>query len=65
VRILTGETPFSLTYGIELVIPVEVGITSMGREVFHEGRNDDQLKINLDCLEESTDRASCKMAEYQ
>ena len=64
-RISTGETPFSLTYGTEVVIPVEVGITSMRREVFHEGSNDDQLRINLDCLEESRDRASCKMAEYQ
>ena len=63
VRTPTEETPFSPTYGTKEVIPVEVGITSMKQEVFHEGSNDDQLRINLDCLEESTDRASCKMAE--
>ena len=28
-RTPTGETPFRLTYGIEPVIPVEVGITSI------------------------------------
>ena len=46
------ETPFKLTYGTKVVIPVEVGITSIKREVFHEENNDDQLKINLDCLDE-------------
>ena len=65
VRTLTGETPFSITYGTEVVIRVKVGITSMRREVFHEGSNDDQLRIKLDCLDESRDRASRKMAEYQ
>ena len=64
-RTSTKETPFSLTYGTEVVIPVEVGITSMRREVFHKGNNDDQLKVNLDCLDESKDGASRKMAKYQ
>ena len=58
-------TPFSFTYGIEVVIPVEVGITSIRREVFHKGSNDDQLRVNLDFLDEARDRASRKMAEYQ
>ena len=51
-RTLTGETPFRLTYGIEAVIPVEVGIASIKREMFHEENNDDQLRVNLDCLDE-------------
>ena len=38
-----GEIPFRLTYGTEAVIPIEVGITSTRREMFHEGNNDDQL----------------------
>ncbi|XP_075655111.1 uncharacterized protein LOC142625318 [Castanea sativa] len=60
-----GENPFSLTYGTKAVIPVEVGITRLRREVFHEGNNDDQVRVNLDCLDESRDDASRKMAEYQ
>ena len=36
-----GETPFSFTYGTEAVIPVEVGITNLRQEAFHEGSNDD------------------------
>jgi len=63
-RIPTRETPFRLTYGIEVVIPVEVGITNVRREVFHEGNNDDQLRVNLDCLDEVSDGASHKMTRY-
>ena len=40
-RTSTWETPFRLTYGTEVVILVEVGITSVRREVFHEDNNDD------------------------
>ena len=69
IRTPTGETLFSLTYGIEVVIPVEVRVevrvTSLRWEAFHKGSNDDQLRVNLDCLEESRDRASRKMAKYQ
>ena len=64
-RTPTGETPFSLTYGTEAVILVEVGMTSLRREFFHEGSNNDQLRVNLDCLDESRDGASRKMVEFQ
>ena len=59
-----GETPFRLTYGTEAVIPVEVGVASIKREVLHEEDNDDQLRINLDCLDEVRDKASNKMTKY-
>ena len=64
-RTLTGETPFRLTYGTEVVIPVEVGITSIRQEVFHEDNNDDQLRVNLDYLDEVRDEASHMMSKYQ
>ena len=35
------ETPFNLTYDIEVVIPIEVGLTSIRREHFNEDVNDD------------------------
>ncbi|XP_075649727.1 uncharacterized protein LOC142620211 [Castanea sativa] len=54
-----------LTYGTETIIPVRVGITSMRREVFSEGSNDDQLRVNLDCLDEVRDGSSQKMTKYQ
>ncbi|XP_075636856.1 uncharacterized protein LOC142609115 [Castanea sativa] len=64
-RTPTGETPFRLTYGTEAVIPVEVGTTSIRREMFHEESNDDQLHVNLDCLDEVREKASDKMTKYQ
>ena len=63
-RTPTGETPFNLTYGTEIVIPVEVGLTSLRREFFNEQINDDQLKQNLDYLDEVRDQASQRMAKY-
>ena len=53
-----GETPFNLTYGTEAIIPVKVGLTGLKREFFDEQSNDDQLKLNLDCLDEVKDQAS-------
>ena len=64
-RTPTGETPFRLTYGIEAVIPVEVGVTSIRRGTFNEGINDYELRLNLDCLDEVRDNASSKMTKYQ
>ena len=64
-RTPTGETPFRLTYGTEAVIPVEVGVTSIKRGTFNKGINDDELRLNLDCLDEVRDNASSKMTKYQ
>ena len=63
-RTPTGETPFRLTYGTEAVIPVEVGVTSIRRGTFNEEINDDELRLNLDCLDEVRDNASSKMTKY-
>ena len=66
-RTPTRETPFRLTYGTEAIIPVEVGVASIKREVLHEedNDNDDQLRINLDCLDEVRDKTSSRMTKYQ
>ena len=60
-----GETPFRLTYGIDAVIHVEVGVTSIRREAFSEEGNDDKLRLILDCLDEVRDKASSRMTKYQ
>ena len=64
-RTPTRETPFRLTYGTKAVLPVDVGITSMRREFFQGGSNDDQLKVNLDCLDKTREEASKKMTKCQ
>ena len=61
----TGETPFRLTYGTEAMVPVEVGVTSIRREVFNEESNDDHLRINLDCLDKVKEKATIRMMKYQ
>ena len=53
-----GETPFNLTCGTEAVISVEVGLTSLRREFFDEQDNNDQLKHNLDLVDEVRDQAA-------
>ena len=57
-RTPTRETPFNLTYDAEAVIPVEVGLTSLRREFFDEQDNNDQLKHNLDLVDEVRDQAA-------
>ena len=64
-RTPTGETPFRLTYGTKAVIPVKIGATSIRREMFQEEGNDNQLRVNLDCLNEVREKASHKMTKYE
>ena len=47
------------------MIPVEVGVTSTRRAAFSEEKNDDKLRLNLDCLDEVRDEASSRMTKYQ
>ena len=59
------RNPFRLTYGTEAVIPIEVGITNIRRKMFDEENNVDQLRVNLDCLDEVREKASNKMTRYR
>ena len=64
-RTPTGETPFRLTYGTEVVIPVEVEVANTRRTTFSKKENDVKLRVNLDCLDKVREKASSKMTEYQ
>uniref|UniRef100_A0A2N9GAI6 Uncharacterized protein n=1 Tax=Fagus sylvatica TaxID=28930 RepID=A0A2N9GAI6_FAGSY len=58
VRTPTKETPFKLTFGTEAVIPVEIGLTTL-RTTFHkEEENEGQLRLNLDLLDETREKAA-------
>ena len=48
----TGETPFSLVFRTEAVIPTEVGLPSYRVENYAEQENNVALLENLDFLEE-------------
>ena len=39
IRVLIGETPFRLTFGIDAVIPVEVGLTSFRVKTYENQKN--------------------------
>ena len=47
------------------MIPVEVGVNSIRRELFNKETNNNQLRTNLDCLDETRDEASKRMVRYQ
>ncbi|GJX38261.1 reverse transcriptase domain-containing protein [Tanacetum coccineum] len=46
------ETPFSLTYGSESVIPAEIGIPTYRTLMIREGYNEEEMRLNLDLLQE-------------
>ncbi|MGV7343236.1 hypothetical protein PJI17_31555, partial [Mycobacterium kansasii] len=48
----TGETPFSLSYGSEAMVPVEIGLPTARVRNYREDRNSEQIAANLDLLEE-------------
>ena len=61
----TRETPFSMTYGAEAIIPLENGFPTMRTGTFTSDGNDELLKKNLDLVEERRENAMVQLACYQ
>ncbi|GJU73544.1 reverse transcriptase domain-containing protein [Tanacetum coccineum] len=66
-----GDTPFSLTYQMEAVIPAEIGMPTYRTAVVDAIHNDEELWLNLDLLEEKREcaaiceaKAKLKMTKY-
>ena len=51
------ETPFSMTYGVETVIPLESGFLTLRTSSFTPSNNDGLLKKSLDLIEERRENA--------
>ena len=64
-RRATKETPYSLVYGSEAVIPLEVCIPSHRTEHFHLECNEEALRHNLDLVEERREKAALSQAAYK
>uniref|UniRef100_A0A2N9GPP7 Uncharacterized protein n=1 Tax=Fagus sylvatica TaxID=28930 RepID=A0A2N9GPP7_FAGSY len=65
VKTPTKETPFKLTFRTEAVIPIDIGMTTL-RMTFHkEEENEGQLRLNLDLLDETREKAAQRIALYQ
>ena len=60
-----GETPFSMTYGAEAVIPLENGFPTMRTSTFTLNGNDELLKKSLDLIKERRENAMVQLAYYQ
>nr|GEU82467.1 reverse transcriptase domain-containing protein [Tanacetum cinerariifolium] len=63
IKTSNGETSFSLTYGTEAVIPVEIGMPTLRTAEVDMIKNDEALEINLDLLEERREQAANQEAK--
>nr|XP_023895718.1 uncharacterized protein LOC112007578 [Quercus suber] len=61
----TGESPFSLTYGSEAVIPTEVKLCNARVAGFDPEQNEEMMVGHLDSLEECREMAIVRLTEYQ
>ncbi|CAN1314902.1 Transposon Tf2-8 polyprotein [Linum perenne] len=57
----TDETPYTLVYGTEVVLPVEVNLPSLRIQHFSHDHNDTGLHHNLDLLEERREDAAIRL----
>ncbi|XP_077228402.1 uncharacterized protein LOC143861359 [Tasmannia lanceolata] len=64
-RTPTGESPFNLSFGTEAVIPVDIGAPSPRITSFNEQLNSDELRANLDLLEEIREESRIRVAAYK
>ena len=60
----TRETPFSMTYGADAVIPLEIGFPTLRTSAFTSGGINRLLEKSLDLIEERRENAMVQMAYY-
>ena len=61
----TGETPFSMTYRAEDVIPLKTGFPTFKTSLFAPDSNDNLLEKSLDLIEERRENVMVQLANYQ
>ncbi|KAK3004432.1 hypothetical protein RJ639_020154 [Escallonia herrerae] len=64
-RTSTGETPFSLSFGTDALIPVEIGLPSLRVVTDDPVQNEEDLRANLDLLDERREQAAVRLAAYK
>jgi len=60
-----GETPFSMTYGAEAVIPMGTGFPTLKTSFFTSSNNDGLLGKSLDLIEERKENVMVQLSYYQ
>ena len=61
-RNATGETPFSLAYGVEAVVPIETEIPTFRVDTFDEADNNEAMRLELDLIDEKRAEAFRRLA---
>ena len=61
----TEETPFSMSYGVEIVIPIETGFLTLRTQSFNPSNNDELLERSLDLIKGRKESARVQLAYYQ
>lgn len=60
IKVSNGDTPFSLVYGTEAVIPAEIGMPTIRTAEVNTATNNDERRIDLDLLEERRECAAIR-----
>ena len=61
----TRETPFSMIYGAEAIIPLETGFPTPRTNSFNLSDNNEQLTKILDLIKEKRENVMVQLAYYQ
>ncbi|RVX14039.1 hypothetical protein CK203_011439 [Vitis vinifera] len=61
----TGNTPFALAYGMDAVIPTEIGLPTIRTDAAKQDNASAELWRNLDWADEVRENAAIWMADYQ
>ncbi|RVW13688.1 hypothetical protein CK203_094011 [Vitis vinifera] len=61
----TGNTPFALAYGMDAVIPTEIGLPTIRTDAAKQNDANTELGRNLDWTDEVRESAAIRMADYQ
>ncbi|XP_050207651.1 uncharacterized protein LOC126657071 [Mercurialis annua] len=61
----TGRTPYSLTYGCEAMVPVEIGMPTIRVQYFDEQQNEESTRLCLDLPEERREQALLHIETYK
>ena len=60
----TGKTPLAMTYGAEVVIPLEANFPTLRTNSFTPSSNDELLGKSLDLIKERREKAVIQLAYY-
>nr|GFB50499.1 reverse transcriptase domain-containing protein [Tanacetum cinerariifolium] len=63
IKLSHGNTPFSLTYETKAVIPAEIRMPTYRTAVMNDVYNNEELRLNLDLLEERRECAAIREAK--